>query len=101
MADITHPRRRARTTASSEIVHGIDLDIARRRVRRHSRAVGLRQVDAAAHDRRPGGRSPPARSRSTARVVNKLEPRERGCAMVFQNYALYPHMTVAENIGYA
>ena len=35
------------------------------------------------------------------RVVNRLEPRERGCAMVFQNYALYPHMTVAENIGYA
>ena len=34
-------------------------------------------------------------------VVNNLEPRERGCAMVFQNYALYPHMTVAENIGYA
>ena len=34
-------------------------------------------------------------------VVNKLEPRERGCAMVFQNYALYPHMTVGENIGYA
>ena len=35
------------------------------------------------------------------RIVNKLEPRERGCAMVFQNYALYPHMSVAENIGYA
>ena len=34
-------------------------------------------------------------------VVSRLEPRERGCAMVFQNYALYPHMTVAENIGYA
>ncbi len=34
-------------------------------------------------------------------VVNKLEPRERGCAMVFQNYALYPHMSVAENIGYS
>ncbi|MDM7932339.1 sn-glycerol-3-phosphate ABC transporter ATP-binding protein UgpC [Tabrizicola sp.] len=34
-------------------------------------------------------------------IVNQLEPRERGCAMVFQNYALYPHMTVAENIGYA
>jgi sn-glycerol 3-phosphate transport system ATP-binding protein len=34
-------------------------------------------------------------------VVNKLEPRERGCAMVFQNYALYPHMTVGQNIGYA
>jgi len=35
------------------------------------------------------------------KIVNTLEPRERGCAMVFQNYALYPHMTVAENIGYA
>jgi sn-glycerol 3-phosphate transport system ATP-binding protein len=35
------------------------------------------------------------------RVVNALEPRERGCAMVFQNYALYPHMTVEANIGYA
>jgi sn-glycerol 3-phosphate transport system ATP-binding protein len=34
------------------------------------------------------------------RVINQLEPRERGCAMVFQNYALYPHMSVAENIGY-
>src|SRR6218665_320668 len=34
-------------------------------------------------------------------VVNQLEPRERGCAMVFQNYALYPHMTVRQNIGYA
>ena len=34
-------------------------------------------------------------------VVNDKEPRERGCAMVFQNYALYPHFTVAENIGYA
>jgi sn-glycerol 3-phosphate transport system ATP-binding protein len=35
------------------------------------------------------------------KVVNQLEPRERGCAMVFQNYALYPHMNVAENMGYA
>lgn len=34
-------------------------------------------------------------------IVNELEPRERGCAMVFQNYALYPHMTVGGNIGYA
>ena len=35
------------------------------------------------------------------KVVNALEPRERGCAMVFQNYALYPHMSVRQNIGYA
>lgn len=34
------------------------------------------------------------------RVVNKLSPKERGVAMVFQNYALYPHMTVNENIAF-
>jgi multiple sugar transport system ATP-binding protein len=35
------------------------------------------------------------------RVVNHLEPKERDIAMVFQNYALYPHKTVAENMGFA
>ncbi len=34
------------------------------------------------------------------KVVNKLEPAERDIAMVFQNYALYPHMTVFENMAY-
>jgi multiple sugar transport system ATP-binding protein len=32
--------------------------------------------------------------------VNELGPSERGAAMVFQSYALYPHMTVAENLGF-
>jgi len=35
-----------------------------------------------------------------ARVVNDLEPKDRDIAMVFQNYALYPHMTVYENMSY-
>ena len=35
-----------------------------------------------------------------ARVVNDLEPAERDIAMVFQNYALYPHMTVRQNLAY-
>jgi multiple sugar transport system ATP-binding protein len=35
------------------------------------------------------------------RVVNRLSPKDRDVAMVFQNYALYPHMTVGENIGFA
>jgi multiple sugar transport system ATP-binding protein len=34
-------------------------------------------------------------------VINEVPPRERNIAMVFQNYALYPHMTVAENLGFA
>ena len=34
------------------------------------------------------------------RVVNKLEPSERDIAMVFQNYALYPHMSVFDNMAY-
>ncbi|MGM0616487.1 MAG: sn-glycerol-3-phosphate import ATP-binding protein UgpC [Pseudomonadota bacterium] len=34
------------------------------------------------------------------RVVNNLEPAERDIAMVFQNYALYPHMTVYNNLAY-
>ena len=34
------------------------------------------------------------------RLVNYVQPRDRDVAMVFQNYALYPHMTVAQNIGY-
>ncbi len=34
------------------------------------------------------------------RIVNQLEPAERDIAMVFQNYALYPHMTVFDNMAY-
>ena len=34
------------------------------------------------------------------RVVNQLEPAQRDIAMVFQNYALYPHMSVFENMAY-
>ena len=34
------------------------------------------------------------------RVVNRLEPKDRDIAMVFQNYALYPHMSVRQNMAY-
>ena len=34
------------------------------------------------------------------RIVNDVPPRDRDIAMVFQNYALYPHMTVAENLAF-
>src|SRR5262245_63865966 len=35
------------------------------------------------------------------RVVNNVPPKERDVAMVFQNYALYPHMTVAANMAFS
>jgi multiple sugar transport system ATP-binding protein len=35
------------------------------------------------------------------KIVNDVEPKDRDIAMVFQNYALYPHMTVYDNIGFA
>jgi len=35
------------------------------------------------------------------RIMNDVEPAQRGIAMVFQSYALYPHMTVRENLGFA
>src|SRR6476469_1377635 len=34
------------------------------------------------------------------RVVNDLPPKDRDIAMVFQNYALYPHMTVEQNLAF-
>ena len=34
-------------------------------------------------------------------VVNELSPKDRDIAMVFQNYALYPHMSVRDNMGFA
>ncbi len=34
-------------------------------------------------------------------LVNELAPKDRDIAMVFQNYALYPHMTVYENMAFA
>jgi multiple sugar transport system ATP-binding protein len=36
-----------------------------------------------------------------SKVVNALQPKDRDIAMVFQNYALYPHKTVADNMGFA
>jgi len=35
------------------------------------------------------------------RVVNDVAPKDRDIAMVFQNYALYPHMNVRDNMGFA
>ena len=99
MADIAL-RGVRKTYGKIEVVHGVDLDIA------HGELVVILG---------PSGCGKSTLLRMVAglegitsgeiaiagKVVNRLEPRERGCAMVFQNYALYPHMTVAQNIGYS
>ena len=83
-----------------EVIHGIDVERRRRRIHRHRRPLGLRQVDAAADGRRARGDHRRARSSIGDRVVNALEPKDRDIAMVFQNYALYPHMSVFDNMAY-
>ena len=61
---------------------------------------GLRQDHRAADGRRAGG-DQRGQIRIGDQVVNEGTPGDRDIAMVFQNYALYPHMTVCENIGFA
>ena len=99
MADISI-RRAVKHYGKTAIVHGIDLEIASGEFivilgpSGCGKSTLLRMI--AGLEEITGGEIAIA-----GKVVNRLEPRERGCAMVFQNYALYPHMTVAENIGYA
>ena len=50
---------------------------------------------------RPGGRSRPVpRVRLHGRDVTELPARERGVGVIFQSYALFPRMTVEQNVGY-
>jgi hypothetical protein len=79
---------------------GLDLSGSRRRIHGVCGPIGLRQVHHAAHDRRPGTHDQGPRLPSAVKNVSAKGPSERGAAMVFQSYALYPHMTVEENMGF-
>src|SRR5690242_12780900 len=88
-----------KTFGPVEVLHGVDLSVADGEMIVIVGASGcgkstvLRIV--------AGLESPTAsRVRIAGRDVTALEPAERDIAMVFQNYALYPHMTVAQNMGY-
>ena len=82
-----------------EVIHGIDIDIMDEEFvvlvgpSGCGKSTLLRMVagleDITSGTVRIGGR-----------VVNDLEPRQRDIAMVFQNYALYPHMSVRQNLAY-
>src|SRR6266480_4582426 len=64
-------RRLTKSYANLEVIHGVDMEV--------SDGEFIVIVD---------------------RVVNTLEPKDRDIAMVFQNYALYPHMSVFDNMAY-
>lgn len=93
-------RQVRKSYARTEVVHGVDLEVVHGEFivilgpSGCGKSTLLRMI--------AGLESVTSGQMSIAgKVVNDLEPHERGCAMVFQNDALYPHMTVAENIGYA
>ena len=94
-------RRSRRSTRTARCaIPGLDLDVVRRRVHGARRPVGLRQDDRAAHGRRPRGDLASGVLRIGDRVVNHVPSRDRDIAMVFQSYALYPHLSVYENIAF-
>ena len=82
-----------------QVLHGIDIDIADRQFvvivgpSGCGKSTLLRMIagleEISEGEIRIGGE-----------VMNDIDPSDRGCAMVFQNYALYPHMTVRENMAY-
>jgi multiple sugar transport system ATP-binding protein len=99
MADVTLAAVR-KSFGPTEVIHGVSVDIpdgafvvlvgpsgcGKSTLLRM--IAGLEETDAG--EIRIGGR-----------LVNDVRPKDRDVAMVFQNYALYPHMTVAENMGFS
>jgi multiple sugar transport system ATP-binding protein len=85
---------------STPVVHGVDIDIADGEFcvlvgpSGCGKSTLLRMI--AGLEEISGGEI-----RIGTRVVNNVAPKERDIAMVFQNYALYPHMTVQDNMGFS
>src|SRR5438128_7965058 len=92
-------RRLTKSYANLEVIHGIDVDVADGEFivivgpSGCGKSTLLRMV--AGLEAITGGEIDIA-----GRIVNALEPKDRDIAMVFQNYALYPHMSVFDNMAY-
>ncbi|PSJ57044.1 ABC transporter ATP-binding protein [Kumtagia ephedrae] len=99
MATVTL-RKLEKRYGATPVVHGIDLEVADREFialvgpSGCGKSTTLRMIagleDISGGEIRIGGRT-----------VNDLPPRSRNISMVFQSYALYPHMTVRENMGFS
>ena len=79
---------------------GVDMTIEPGGIHCFCRAVRLWQVYPSAHGCRGWRPSLTGKSRLVRRVINDVSPADRDVAMVFQNYALYPHMSVRGNMSY-
>ena len=99
MADVTL-HNVVKRYGAQQVVHGIDLDIAHNEFvvlvgpSGCGKSTTLRMI-AGLEDLSEG------EIRIGDQVVNELPPRSRNISMVFQNYALYPHMSVRENLGFS
>ena len=82
------------------VIKGIDLEVKSGEFVVFVGPVRLRQVDAAAHGRRARDHHQRRRSRSAALSSTTCRRAQRDIAMVFQDYALYPHKTVFENMAF-
>lgn len=89
-----------KTYANNSVLHGVDVDIADGEFvilvgpSGCGKSTLLRMI--AGLETTSGGEI-----RIGDRLVNNLAPKDRDIAMVFQGYALYPHMTVAQNMGFS
>jgi len=93
-------RNLVKTYGKTQVVHGINLDIE------HNEFVVLVGPSGCGKSttlRMIAGLEPITSGDISIgdNVVNELPPRDRNVSMVFQNYALYPHMTVRENLGFS
>src|SRR5919109_172008 len=99
MASVTI-REVQKAFGTTQVIHGVSIDIADREFvvlvgpSGCGKSTLLRMI--AGLENITGGEI-----RIGDRVVNHLPPKARDVAMVFQNYALYPHMTVAANMGFS
>ncbi len=100
MADVSFQDVTKEFPGGTTAVKGLSLRCPRRRVHDPRRTFGLRQDHGAAPDRRArDGDLGHDHHRRQGRERH-LSPRDRDIAMVFQNYALYPHMTVQRNLAF-
>jgi multiple sugar transport system ATP-binding protein len=99
MASITIHQLR-KNYGALEVIHGVSIDI---RDGEFVALVGPSGCGKSTLLRMVAGLEPVTGGeiRLGDRIINDVAPRDRNVAMVFQNYALYPHMTVAQNLGFA